>query len=118
MKPSIIFVYNGQSGIINTLLHVAHKMFSPQTYECNLCAITNSPIGMRKEWKEFLNSLGFDYEFIHTDELATKYQITNIKLPAIFIKKDQAMELRIAAPAINNCHTMDCLQKLILEGID
>lgn len=101
----------------NTLLHAAHKLFSPQTYDCNLCTIINSPMGMRKPWKEFLNNLGFEYEFIHSHELAAKYRINDIELPAIFIKRDKLMELRIDAKAINNRQTMDCLQSLILSEI-
>jgi len=37
MNTTLIFVYYGESGLFNTLTHVAHKISSPQTYPCNLC---------------------------------------------------------------------------------
>jgi hypothetical protein len=55
MARSLVFVYNadsGSSGLFNTLTDIAHKLISPHTYSRNLCALTHSNPGMRKEWKE------------------------------------------------------------------
>ena len=51
MNPTLIFVYNADSGLFNTLTDIAHKTFAPETYSCNLCAITFGTFGMRTEWK-------------------------------------------------------------------
>ncbi|MEW6738146.1 MAG: hypothetical protein AB1489_43130 [Acidobacteriota bacterium] len=117
MKPTLIFVYNGDSGLFNTLSHVAHKIFSPQTYPCNLCTIINSPLGMRKEWKQFLKELDTPYEFLHTDELKNHYGIEDIPLPAIFSKGIKSLEILIDAKSINNCQTIADLKALILKRI-
>ncbi|NJM95354.1 MAG: GTPase, partial [Acaryochloridaceae cyanobacterium CSU_5_19] len=37
----LIFVYNANSGGINTALDIAHKLLSPSTYRCNLCRLTH-----------------------------------------------------------------------------
>jgi hypothetical protein len=52
-----LFVYNADSGLFNLMSDIAHKVFAPATYPCNLCAFTHSPLGMRREWKSFLDSL-------------------------------------------------------------
>ena len=36
----LIFIYNAKSGFINELVDIPHKIISPETYDCNLCAIT------------------------------------------------------------------------------
>ena len=36
MRKSIVFVYNADSGLFNMVTDTAHKMLSPDTYECNL----------------------------------------------------------------------------------
>ena len=112
-QPTLVFVYNADSGAFNALADMAHKIFSPQTYACNLCAITYSPLGMRKEWKEFLAGLDVELEFLHADELKSRYGIENVPLPAIFVKRDGRPELWIDAAAINRCRDMSDLQVLI-----
>ena len=89
MKPTIVFVYNADSGLFNTLTDIAHKIFAPQTYECNLCAITYGNFGMRDEWQEFLASVDAELEFLHRDELAARYGITAAALPAVFRKEGE-----------------------------
>jgi hypothetical protein len=37
----LLFVYNADSGLAAALFDSAHKLLSPQTYACNLCALTH-----------------------------------------------------------------------------
>ena len=116
-RPALVFVYNADSGLFNTLANVAHKIFSPRTYPCNLCALTNSPIGMRKGWRRFLDGLDRPLEFLHADELKARYGVTSVPLPAIFKKGGEGVEVLVGADAINACRTMDDLKRLILNRL-
>src|SRR3990170_7404813 len=100
-KTKIIFVYNADSGVFNLLSDIAHKMFSPQTYACNLCAITHSNLGMKKEWKAYLDSLANPLEFLHADEFKDKYRSEKVDLPAIFVEENGALRQIAAAAQIN-----------------
>jgi hypothetical protein len=113
----LVFVYNADSGLFNTLSDVAHKMFAPQTYACNLCALTHSTFGMRREWREFLESLDARLEFLHADELRSRYELEQLALPSILRKHDGTLEELIDAAAINSCQTLDELKRLIREAI-
>lgn len=113
-RPALVFVYNADSGVFNTLADAAHKIFSPQTYRCNLCALTHSAAGMRKEWKRFLDGLDSPVEFLHADELKARYGVTGIPLPAIFQREGESLNVLFGADAINACRTMDDLKRLIL----
>lgn len=113
MTPAIVFVYNADSGLFNTLTDIAHKVFAPETYECNLCAITYGNFGMRAEWKEFLASLAVELEFLHRDELAARYGITAAELPAIFRREGARLAPWITAAEINGCSSVDELKSLI-----
>jgi len=113
----LVFVYNAESGLFNTLSDVAHKMFAPQTYACNLCALTHSTFGMRREWREFLESLDARLEFLHADELRGRYGLTNLALPSILRKRGAALEELIDAAAINSCRTMNELEELINDRL-
>lgn len=114
---SLVFVYNADSGVFNTLADVAHKIFSPQTYGCNLCAITHTAFGMRREWRRFLDGLGRPLEFLHADELRSRYGVAGVPLPAVFERDGARLELLAGADAINACRTADDLKRLILAAV-
>lgn len=109
-KPKLIFVYNADSGIFNLLSGVAHKILSPQTYSCNLCALTHTSFGMKKEWREYLESIGNSLEFLHADEFRTKYKVEEVELPAIFKEENGSLILTVNAAVINDCQTIDDLK--------
>ena len=115
MNATLIFVYNANGGVFNTLTDIAHKIFSPETYACNLCALTHSNFGMREEWKRFIKSLGRTVEFLHADELKEEYGVEGVPLPAIFRKDGGSLREWIGADAINSCRTARELEQLILE---
>lgn len=114
---SLIFVYHAESGLFNALTDAAHKLFSPQTYQCHLCALTYSTFKMRYSWRRFLETLHYPFEFLHADELKTRYGISDTLLPAIFKKENQIVEIWIDAHSINNCRTLGDLQQLIRERL-
>jgi hypothetical protein len=112
-KPKIIFVYNADSGVFNLLSDIAHKIFSPQTYACNLCAITHSNLGMRKEWKAYLDSLANPLEFLHGDEFKDKYKPDEVNLPAIFVEGNDSPKQIVSAAQINQSRSIQDLKTLI-----
>jgi hypothetical protein len=115
-RAALVFVYNADSGVFNTLADVAHKIFSPQTYACNLCALTHSTFGMRDEWKRFLDGLDCPPEFLHADELAARYGISGVPLPAIFRREGESFKVLADFDAVNACRTLDDLKRLVLES--
>lgn len=112
-RPCLVFVYNADSGIFNTVSDIAHKIFAPETYSCNLCAITYGNFGMRTEWKEYLESLEADFEFLHRDELADKYGIATVTLPAILLRNGELLDEWIGAAELNRCASIGELKKLV-----
>lgn len=117
-KPVLIFVYNAESGLFNTLSDVAHKILSPETYACNLCALTHTAFGMRREWKDFLDGLDARLEFLHADELRDRYGAKGLPLPAILRRRGASLEEFAPAAAINSCRTLDELKRLITAGLE
>jgi hypothetical protein len=116
-NPALVFAYNAEGGLFNAAADMAHKVFSPQTYQCKLCALTYSTFGMRKDWKRFLATLERPLEFLHSDELKSLYCISDLPLPAIFEKEGEQLKLLIDADSINRCSTMADLKQLIISAI-
>ena len=112
-SPQLIFVYNAQSGKWNALLDSIHKTFSPSTYNCSLCAITYDSIGMKKEWKTFLNELPLSSMFYHRDEWLKKTQ-RNDNLPAVFLKrKNKEIQLIIEAERLKQMSLSDLKAEIL-----
>lgn len=110
---TLIFVYNADSGLFNLAADIAHKIFSPRTYACNLCAVTHSNFGMKNEWRDYLATLTVPFEFLHADEFRAKYNFGKAELPAVFRKEGETLKLAIDAAAVNSCRTIDDLKRLV-----
>ncbi|MDF7811771.1 hypothetical protein [Hymenobacter sp. YC55] len=81
----LLFVYNADSGFLNGALDAFHKILSPRTYPCSLCAVTYGNTSMRSEWKDYIQSLPVKTRFLHRDEFLAEFpQLQEYPLPAAF----------------------------------
>lgn len=83
--PTLILVYNADGGPLNALRDAVHKLVSPATYPCSLCALTYGAVSMRREWRAFLDGLGLPTLFLHRDEMLGDLDDRDISLPAILL---------------------------------
>ena len=113
----IIFVYNAHSGLLNAMKDWAHKIVSPETYPCSLCALTYDNLGMRRPWREFVKELGYEVEFLHRDELDETYGVEDVLLPAAFIQQDGKLDLWITSEAMDALNSLDELQTLVTQNL-
>ena len=109
----IIFVYNADGDLFSSLVDATHKIISPKTYSCNLCAITYGTLSMKKEWKSFIENLSLPTQFLHRDEFRKKYPKNKEEFPSIFIKKGQQLCLLISSKEINKCNSLADLKYLV-----
>ncbi|MGH1388014.1 GTPase [Kordia sp.] len=109
----IIFIYNAKSGKLNGLLDIAHKLVSPKTYQCKLCAITHDTFSENILWKEFRENTSLSLEFLHNDEFEKQYQYAEAKYPVIFLKEAQKLTEWISKSEIEKIETTEELIHLI-----
>jgi len=69
----LIFVYNAESGKLNALFDIAHKILKPETYQCSLCALTHDALSEKKAWSDFKAGTKLELEFLHKDEFEKQY---------------------------------------------
>ena len=87
-RPTLILVYNAKGGLLNGLRDAVHKLLSPATYPCSLCALTYSAVSMRGAWRQFLDSLGMPVMFLYRDEFERDLDRSGVGLPAILLGGD------------------------------
>ena len=81
----LVFVYNAPDGVIAALGDMIHKIVSPSTYPCSLCAVTYGAVAMRRDWKTYLARLPHRIKFYHRDGFARAFPGLDIAPPAILI---------------------------------
>lgn len=106
MRTRLVFVYNADSGIINAAIDTAHKLLSPNTYSCPLCRFSHGYFSERPQWREFVEWLPADCEFLHRDEAEAKYGIA-VELPAVLKWSSGSLSICLAAADIRQCDTLD-----------
>jgi len=109
----LIFVYNADSGKLNALLDVGHKIVSPDTYKCNLCTLTYGTFAERSAWKEFRESASLNLMFLHKDEFERQFEK---KFPyPIVLRRGQTLEVFISTEELNAMSSPEELIELITE---
>jgi hypothetical protein len=110
----LIFVYNADSGLFNAMADAAHKLFSPDTYACNLCKVTYGWMTEKRAWRAFVEQLPMPVRFLHRDELRRDFPAVHIALPAVLRRDGDAdPEVCIDAEALNRCAAIDDLIGLV-----
>lgn len=99
----LLFVYNANAGVANSLLDSAHKIFSPSTYNCNLCDITFGVFTENKAWKAFREQTDLELEFLHKDEFAQKFpsEYKKTSLPVVLKQSNKKLEIFLPSEQLN-----------------
>jgi hypothetical protein len=84
-SPTLIFVYNADGGLLNALGDMVHKIVSPGTYPCSLCALTYGAFAKRPAWRAFLARLRLPTLFLYRDEFRAELDTRDLALPAILV---------------------------------
>jgi len=112
-KQQLIFVYNADSGLFSSVTDFAHKIISPSTYQCQLCALTYGNFSMKQDWKSFIESLPIETVFLYKDKFVQQYKM-NTAFPAVFIKTDDTIIPIVTKEEIETCQSLQQLKDIIL----
>jgi hypothetical protein len=117
-NSGLVFVYNADKGFFNLMADISHKILSPSTYPCNLCALTHGAFAMRKEWREFLSKIKLPLTFLHLDDFRKEFKMDDA-LPAIFIKDTRSDSLKtlINAADLKALTGLEDLKRIINEKL-
>ncbi len=109
----LIFIYNAKSGKISSLLDIAHKLISPKTYQCKLCAITQNTFSENEKWKQFRQTTKLPLEFLHSDEFEANYNPIETKYPVILLEENKKLTEWVSKSEIEKIETTEKLIHLI-----
>ena len=115
-ESELIFIYNAKSGLVNEFLDFAHKIVSPSTYNCNLCALSYGNFTMKKKWSDYISSLPVRSTFTYKDKVS-EYGYDNIKLPSIIFQDKSKSKVIISSEEINKLKKIDQLINILSDRL-
>lgn len=108
----LIFVYNGDSGVVNGVMHYLHKRISPDTYPCELCGMVYDGMTLKTSWLDFVKSIGVPTEFLHRDEYRKAYGKQHGTWPAVLLHDDgKLVQVVLNAQDFKQIDSLDNLQE-------
>lgn len=119
----LVFIYNADSGAMNSIKDFFHKMVKPSTYECNLCAVTFGNFGMKKDWAKYVNKIeeefdGVTIEFLHRDEFEKYYpEVTDAEYPSAYFHNAEKTEVFITQDEMNSVESIEELKNTVSERL-
>lgn len=113
----LLFVYNANSGKLNTLLDAGHKLLSPSTYQCSLCALTHNAFLENKTWKKFRLQTNFEMAFYHKNEFEAKFSKVNVEYPIILKQENNKLTTVLIAEVLNEITSIEALIERINSRI-
>lgn len=114
----LIFVYNAKSGVAQALMDSVHKMVSPETYDCNLCAITFGLVAEDPLWKTFRKNSDHDMVFLHSDEFEKQFRskwLPRYEFPIVLTEENNELLIFITSEEINAMKNSEELIELIMK---
>ncbi len=108
----LVFIYNSRSGTLQALRDLLHKTFSPDSYKCDLCRLTYT-YRMRGPWRDFLESLPLEIQFLYADQLDDQTRKLAGSLPACLLELETDRRILLDAGMIGQCQDLAGLIEML-----
>jgi hypothetical protein len=110
LPDALVIVYNADEGLGAALFDAVHKVVRPDTYPCDLCAITYGAVSMKGAWRDWLKARPFPTEFYHRQDFARAYPaLTRLPLPAILRRDEDELTLLLGPDEMSADMAVDTL---------
>jgi hypothetical protein len=116
----LVFVYNADSGLLNTLRDIWVRVTRPADDECALCSLTYGARGMDRRWRRFTRSLGLPVAFLHRDEFREEFAtspLRDVELPVAVVEDRGALVQVVPAGQMRAAADLDRLMDAVTEGL-
>lgn len=104
----LLFIYNANSGYVNSTFDALHKIVSPNTYQCSLCSLTHGAFVEKKEWSEFVKQSHHTFEFSHKDEFEEQFQ-QKFSYPCVLSKNESSFDIILDGDTMNSLNNLEDL---------
>lgn len=122
---TVVFVYNATSGVIDKFIDSAHKILSPETYQCSLCKLTHGNFGEKQDWIDFKDQMKPPLKFLYKNEFEEQYKskwLGKYEYPIVFLASGYALDPILTSKDLQEITSLDILidtlKEVLSEGFD
>jgi hypothetical protein len=110
----LVIVYNAEAGLAAGVMDSLHKLVSPGTYPCQLCAVTYGLATMKREWRTFLDGLGMELLFHHRPDFRAAFpQAADWPLPLIAVETGGVLRPLVGAAELTQAVDLWALMTMV-----
>jgi hypothetical protein len=110
----LVIVYNAEAGLAAGVMDSIHKLVSPGTYPCQLCAVTYGLATMKREWRTFLDGLGMELLFHHRPDFRAAFpQAADWPLPLIAVETGGVLRPLVGAAELTQAVDLRALMTMV-----
>ncbi len=113
----LLIVYNAEAGMLAGVKDSIHKLLKPDTYPCNLCALTHGAVRMDPAWKRFIARMPIDTRVYHRPDFRARYPDLDLALPAVLLEHGRDARILIGADELKRIDSVDALIGRIEERL-
>ncbi len=88
MTKNLLLVYNANSDFKSKMFDYMHKAISPSSYDCQLCSLTHTNLGQKKEWSEFIESIDANLTVLYKDQFLAQRKEQHFDFPLIIYREN------------------------------
>jgi hypothetical protein len=114
----LVIVYNANAGLAAGVMDSVHKIVSPSTYPCQLCAVTYGLTSMKRDWRVFLDGLGMQLVFHHRPDFRQAFpQAADWPLPLVALEEDGVLRELVSATDLDGIADLPGLIAVVRERL-
>jgi hypothetical protein len=118
VSSRLVIVYNANAGLLAGAMDSLHKLLSPATYPCALCAITYGLVSMRRAWRSYLDGLGMPILFHHRPDFRAAFPAAaDWPLPLIAVEQDERLTVLVQASDFTAIADLATLIRVVRERL-
>jgi hypothetical protein len=80
-----------------------------------LNALLTGPLGLKSDWKDFVEKLPFNIEYLYKDGFKDTFEFNDVEFPSIFLSTDGELELFIPQEEINSSTSIEELKTIFYD---
>ena len=114
----LIFIYNASDDALSVSFDFIHKIVSPGTYQCSLCKVTYGNVSMHNEWKEYIEILPYEIDFLYKNNYNQFHPNLFVdEFPIAYKYDGKSYQEFISKKEFDLCENLDDLIKIMNQKI-
>ena len=116
-QDTLLFVCNNDSGVVPQIKNYSSGKVITHKENCNLSALTHSPIGLKKDWKRFMREQRSPSRILDRTEFCAEFGPVVTTFPVVLKKTGKSLAVLVSTEELNRCRELEDLISLLNQRL-